>query len=174
MKRIYLAIIMTAVLIGNVFAGDDKEKNSIEREIPISSPITKIIVHGDVELAITEESLTNLIIEGKPEITEGVRVLNEKGQLRIVAKASHRSDRPKITIPVSQLNSLVIHGDGLIYSKSILHSSKIVVMIDGECTVSLKATGKIIVETTDEYRLRFARNQKIKIKKLDEFESRNF
>jgi hypothetical protein len=161
---------MTVLMIVNAIAGGGKEKKSYVRTIEINNAITKIIISGNVEVALTEDKQSNITIEGKREIAEQVRVVNEKGQLQIFAKSSSGKNRPKVTIPVSHLKTLVVRGEAFVYSSAMLHSDKINVLVDGLCTISLKSTGSIVVESTDEYYLKYSRNQKVRLDAINEYQ----
>ncbi len=157
-----MAVFFAAVVSGWAVAGNGFKEDIIIREVKLNNEFTKIVIHGNADVMLTQAKSTIATIEDDAIDANNTRITNKNGVLTVEVLRNRRN-RPVIKIPVSGLQRLVVNGNGDVKSVFYLKSEKLSVLINGTCTIALRVTGTISVEASEGYEYMYHKNEKVRI-----------
>lgn len=129
-----------------------------EKNIAIDS-FSQLIVKSKLRIVLVESNeLDSVRIEGYNDYLEKVSISQSANKL-IVRSNSFRDLRKQgtIYIPLRSLRSIEVLDDAKIISYSVINSPALDLLIQGDCTVSLKLKGKLNIIKGEDYTFNFRR-----------------
>lgn len=133
-------------------------------EIGIQS-FTQLTVNANIDVVLVQnDSLHTAYVEGDEKLTKDIKLSMKEGEL-VVSSARNISYKEKIqvTIPVNQLEKVELNGNSGAYSVNVIKANHLVVLVNNDCNVRLKATGTIGIETADNCYIQYHKESKFKL-----------
>jgi len=149
-------------MFGFSFATPIKD-DIIRRELKSEMPFNKLVVEADIDVVLTEESSTKVVIEGEISSAAAAKISVENGVMTISSKKSWRNQRTVVYLPVRNLRTIVINGDANISSSNTLHTMRMQLMVNGNCEVNLRVRGTVEVSYSDDFLIHYLKNERIRI-----------
>ncbi|MBC7936994.1 MAG: DUF2807 domain-containing protein [Rhizobacter sp.] len=156
MIKLFFASIVFAFLINPAEAGKrDTDPTLKTRTVKISKKFHKIILNGDADIVFVKDNSTELTIKERTAIENTVKIQNEAGVMTIESADFYRGKKPLILIPVSELEFLELNGNVSVTTAALLQSKELRVFINGDCNIRIASSGKIFVDSSPDYHLKF-------------------
>jgi Putative auto-transporter adhesin, head GIN domain len=113
-------------------------------EISLTS-FQRLVVNADINVVLLQnDTLKKAFIEGNEKLISGIKIFIAKGVMTISSeKDMSYKGRLQVTVAVNNLSQLEVNSDAFIASVNPLKSSKLSVVINGDCTVQLVSARKI-------------------------------
>jgi hypothetical protein len=148
MKQIIVAAVLalstTAALAGN------HGEPSIQK-IDVNTTYQRLIIKGDVDVVITSNDQPGVRVEGDAEVVKTVQVTNSNGALEVTSLQAGKKAKLVVYVPESQLHTIEINGNGLVGSDHTMQVKSLDVVVNGACTLKLKAKAPISISESSEY-----------------------
>jgi len=142
-KQLATVFALLALVTGSAVA---KEKNDgskmIIKEIMIREPFHKLVVEGNVDVLLFENSTTIANVQGRQKNVDAVEFTEKNGVLTITA-SSVNGKKPVVYLPVRHLAAIEAWKDAVVTGTTVLQSPDLTLLLNDDCKISVTATGKI-------------------------------
>ena len=137
-------ILVTLVLMISVFTTALAEKNNTasaptSQKILVTDPIQKIVAEGNVDVVLFEDNGTAIYMFGNTSTT----TVSEANGVLTVKNSKTTGEKTLVYVPVSDIKEIAAKGHAKVSSAGPLISGELTVYVNGDCSINLKATGKI-------------------------------
>jgi len=141
MKRQIVTMFALLVLSGSAVAKEKSDGPDVI-SVKITAPFQKLVVEGNVEVLLFENSLTFANVQGEKKSIDAVEFTQKDGVLTITAP-SNGGDKAVVYLPVQHITMIEAWKDATVTSNTVLNSSDLTILLNDDCKVSVTATGKI-------------------------------
>ena len=162
MKKSAVTFIIAIMALSiSSFAGTGKNETG-SRTWTATADYKVISISNDINVVLVQDASNTITIEGEKDALEFVKLEVSKGVLRISSKRPVK-DKVMVSVPVQQLQKLIVSGASQIFSMGIIKSEHLDLRIEGACKVNIRTTGTINVENDDQHDYEVVRSRSVQI-----------
>lgn len=148
MKKAILSMVLMIAAGSIASAGSAPTPELI---IPVKQAFTRLQVADNVSILLTNQPAAAVSARGTDAALQRVRVAVKKGCLYVWMAGSTDGKNVTVEVPAGLLEQVLVDGDSLIRSASVLDNPSLEVTVNGACRLDLRSSGKIDVQGTPDY-----------------------
>jgi len=155
-RPIIIKLLFPATMLLFSFTPKDNKKSNvpvIKKEVIIERPFQSINISGDISLILTNKPAGTVTIEGDENDVNSIRYRNKNNELIIDASRKKGFDQLTIYLSAATLKSMLVNGNGHIYSTGIIKTDDLHIWLNGDISVEINALGKVSVDAYYDYDL---------------------
>lgn len=147
------SILMTALAImlsTAIFATPSTEIPETTRTLKLASKFTTLTL-TNVKIVLTNGEESDLYITGNQEAAKKIDILLDGSELMIDGTDLGSTEDVVIHVSSRLVNKLALFGKAEVTSNEILRNQEMDVVVNGDCKVKIKVSGKVNVSAADGY-----------------------
>lgn len=152
MKKIALITLAIATVL-NGFAQTGVLEIATVKKIKTDERITSLKIYNNVEVILTDDSMTAIQVVGEKSDVENTSVKMHNGHLVITGIPEQFKERVIVCVPARYLSKVIIHGSSSVRSAGLLEKDLLEVIINGEGRSSIQLTGNLTLNTSGDFPL---------------------
>jgi hypothetical protein len=145
-KRILPILLLIVTISATAVAATKKDpRQPVTKEIKIKQPFQKLLVNGNVDVILFEDSSSSItVIGGSDKEIKAVEIKELNGVLTIDCRKS-TGKRIQVVVPVHGLSAIEAGGASRVSAVTTLQSPELTLLINNDCEIGVRSTGKINV-----------------------------
>lgn len=158
-KQILVTLVLMISVFTTAFAGKNKETLApSSQKISVNDEIKKIVVEGNVDVVLFEDSKAAIYLFGDTKTTS----VSQHNGVLTVKNSSLRGEKTLVYVPVNGIKEIEVKDNAKVSSAGPLTTGDLTVYVNGDCNINLKATGKINLVEGEAVEMIVEKNRSVK------------
>ncbi len=145
MKQTIIAAAISVFTLTTAFAAKNDKTEVVKKTATYPIHFTRIEVSDDIDLELSESAGQQIEFTGKMKDVDNVVWKIKRGVLYLSSNNGSLKNRAKVSLAVKNLKEIIINGESTVKSVGYLNSPKLSILMDGDCKVSVKNAGQVII-----------------------------
>ena len=162
-SKILVTAVLFIITVTNSFAYHNYQNFPVTRDINLTTSFQKILVDKNVQLVLIQNlNKSSITIAGDEKDIKDVEANVVNGQLTITSKKKI-NNRVVVYVPVKDLSLVKLERGASVSGEGALKFDDLMIVINTNSKVNLKAVGNIIIKPADDCELVYEKNERSKI-----------
>ena len=152
-KLLLPALAMVTFIISHAQVYPAGQLTSAYKEITVSQEFENVEITGDVTVVLTNALSSNIVLRGTGKDINTVKTIEKERSLEINAEKKKTGSRLIVYLPVINMHSLRVTGNGQIFSSGDIRVDDLEIILNGNSLVKVYCYGNLKVTPAEGYEL---------------------